>query len=531
MPGRLAIDFGTSNTVVALWDAERQDADSLALGPLSTVEQHAGREMRIVPSQIHYAAPDHVLAGQQVIEAGIPRNDRHLFYWMKTYISARRPLPRQIHGNRIDYYQAGGDFLRQVLLAAGAYTDLAEEDVVFTAPVEAFEHYCAWLDGVVGQGGVSYPRYIDEASAAALGYSARVKPGEAFLVCDFGGGTLDASVVRVDETSQSTGRHCRQLGKAGALVGGATIDQWIASDVLSLAGREPGSVRDLMGAILIEAERVKRVLSTRDRETFSVSDPAAETALECEYPRSRLEDVLDRNGLFEKLGTVLDLAEAQARERGYDRDSIRACLVTGGSSLIPSVQRQLAMRYGQRLHCQRPFDAVAAGAAAYAAGISFDDRVRHSYALRPYDRASGRYVMHTIVPAGTAYPCQVLKPGDPSAPLTITIKASNRDQVRLGLQIYEVATKDSVACGGGGLDLVFDQNGRARYVAREDVEDTTHRPIGSSTFITADPPARIGEPRFLATFSIDEKKRLCVTVKDQDTGKTLMRDQPMVKLT
>lgn len=530
MTGRLSIDFGTSNTVVALWNAERQDADSLALGTLSTVEMHAGREMRIVPSQIKYVAPDRVLAGQQVIEAGIPRSDRHLFYWMKTYIGARRPLPRHIHGSRIDYYQAGGDFLRQVLLAAGAYTNLAEEDVVFTAPVEAFEHYCAWLDDVVARGGAAYPRYIDEASAAALGYSARVKPGEAFLVCDFGGGTLDASVVRVDETSKSTGRHCRQLGKAGAQVGGATIDQWIASDVLSLAGHEPGSVRDLMSAILIEAERVKRALSTGDREQFSVCGPAG-AVLACEYSRSRLEDMLDRNGLFAKLGRVLDLAEAQARERGYDRDNIQACLVTGGSSLIPSVHRQLAMRYGDRLRCERPFDAVAAGAAAYAAGVSFDDRVRHSYALRPYDRATGQYVMHTIVPAGTAYPCQVMKPGDPSAPLTITIKASNPDQVRLGLQVYEVATKDSVGCGDGGLDLVFDQNGSARYVAREDVEETTHRPIGSSTFISADPPARVGDPRFLATFSIDEKKRLCVTVQDKSTGKTLMRDQPMVKLT
>jgi hypothetical protein len=47
------------------------------------------------------------------------------------------------------------------------------------------------------------------------------------------------------------------------------------------------------------------------------------------------------------------------------------------------------MRYGERVHASRPFDAVALGAAAYAAGVGFDDRVRHEYALRPYDRTTG----------------------------------------------------------------------------------------------------------------------------------------------
>jgi len=94
-----------------------------------------------------------------------------------------------------------------------------------------------------------------------------------------------------------------------------------------------------------------------------------------------------------------------------------------------------------------------------------------------------------------------------------------------------VARQESVACGGGGFDLVFDRNGCARYAAREDVEDFRCRPIGSTTFITANPPAKFGDPRFQATFSIDAQKRLCVTVKDTKIGKTLMRDYPMVKLT
>lgn len=167
----------------------------------------------------------------------------------------------------------------------------------------------------------------------------------------------------------------------------------------------------------------------------------------------------------------------------------------------------------------------------YIAGAGFDDRIRHAYALRPYDRATGQYVFKTIVPAGTPYPCDIMRPDDASKPLVLTIKASHDQQTRFGLQVYEMAERTSVTCGGGGLDLVFDQNGAARYAQREDEADVTHREIGSTTFLHCQPPAKLGAPRFLATFAISDQRHLCVTVQDTQTGKTLCRHQPMVKLT
>ena len=288
-----------------------------------------------------------------------------------------------------------------------------------------------------------------------------------------------------------------------------------------------------MALLLEEAERVKKALSKEDSQNFLATDPATGAVIAHRYSRGSFEDLLDENGLYAKLNTIFDLAEAQAREHGHDRDSLRACLMIGGCSLIPSVRRMVRMRYGDRTQCTRPFDAVAVGAAAYAAGLGFDDRVRHAYALRPYDRQRADYVYETIVRAGTPYPCTVMDP-DPKRsdqPLVVTIRASHDDQTKLGLQVYEVAHKESMACGSGGMDLVYDQNGGARYVKRQDVEDATHRAIGSPTFILADPPAKIGHPRFQAAFSIDGQKHLCVTVRDNQTGKTLMRDYPMVKLT
>ena len=527
MAGRLSIDFGTSNTVVALYDAERQTGRTTPLAGFSMPDEHDGKEFHVIPSLIHYDG-NKVSVGRQVLDNDL-RAAPATFSLMKTYIGNRMKLPRKIGDRKVDFFQAGGDFLKQVLLAAGSLADFAEEEVAFTVPVEAFEHYQNWLDDVVREAGVLRPVFIDEPSAAALGYGAGIRPGQAFMVFDFGGGTADASVVRIEEDPKRL--CCRTLGKAGAQMGGSAIDQWIARDVLAKTGKSESEARAFMGLLLWEAERVKKALSEGDAENFTVMDPSTGAVVSHRYSRTVLEDLLENNGLYTKINSVLDMAEAQAREHGYDRSTLASCLMIGGSSLIPSVRRIVRMRYGDLTKYERPFDAVALGAAAYAAGAGFDDRIRHEYALRPYDRNKGDYVLKTIVPAGTPYPCPIMRPDKPDIPLVLTVKASNDEQTRLGLQVYEVARKESVACGGGGFDLVFDQNGAARYAAREDVEDFRCRPIGSTTFITANPPAKFGDPRFPTTFSIDAQKRLCATVKDTNTGKTLMRDYPLVKLT
>ena len=527
MAGKLSIDFGTCNTVVALWDAEKEMGGTLHLPGFSQTEIYNGSEYHVNPTLIHYEKT-RVRIGRQVVDDNL-QTAKETFNLLKTYIGNGLRLTRNIGDRRIDTFQAGKDFLVQILLSAGEYTDFANEEVAFAVPVEAFEHYQNWLDDVAQEAGVLRPLFIDEPSAAALGYKAGIRTGKPYLVFDFGGGTIDASIVIPDSSTDNL--RCRVLGKAGAQMGGSNIDQWIVRYILERTGKKEAEVRSFLRLLLDEAERVKKELTFSDETNFTGMNPATGSVIEYTLRRTELEDILDANELYTKVNTVLDMVEAQAVEKGYDRTSLQACLMIGGSSLIPSIGRQMRMRYGKRTHCENPFDAVALGASAYAAGAGFDDRIRHEYALKPYDRKKNKYVIHSLVPAGTPYPCQIMRPDEQSKPLILTVKASNEEQTRLGIQVYEVAHNQSAACGGGGFDLVFDANGCARYTEREDVEDFCCRPIGSATFITANPPAKMHDPRFTAAFAIDAQKRLCITVRDLQTGKIVMRDYPMVKLT
>src|SRR5690606_14886883 len=116
--------------------------------------------------------------------------------------------------------------------------DTGDLEIVATAPVESFDTYRDWLVQEVGENaGGARLRVVDEATAAAVGYSARLNPGEVFLVFDFGAGTLDTSVVKVLDPSNATGGAAvRTVSKAGLDLGGDHIDALLAEYAAERAG-------------------------------------------------------------------------------------------------------------------------------------------------------------------------------------------------------------------------------------------------------------------------------------------------------
>jgi molecular chaperone DnaK len=535
MPGRLGIDFGTSNTVVAVWDEARQEGVPLHIANYGRRIHYRhgdkpGEQISVIPSLIHYA-PDHRRwLGNQVLSRQL-YDSRGTFRWMKRYIARRSPVKIRIDGREISHVEAGRDFLSAVLTFTAAELNFRDEEVAFTVPVEAFEHYENWLVGVAEAAGMPRFRLLDEPSAAALGYGALIKPGEVYMVFDFGGGTLDVAVLLVNpDEDQTTGRRCRVLGKAGADLGGATVDQWLFQEVLRQNQRSDADedVRRVSRALLLECERAKERLSFQDRAEVHVSDVDTGTALAAVLTRQRLEDLLDEHEAFSQMDHTIRRALNAARERGYDEGHVKAVLLVGGSSMIPSVQRTVQRIFGrERVLLQRPLDAVARGAAAFVAGVDFLDHIQHDYAIRFVDPNKNDYGYRPIVARGTPYPTQ-----EPVA--RMTVKASHDGQAELGIAIFELGEKRQRGLEQP-VELVFDPSGAARlsYVSPEEEERRYYFWINehSPTFLHADPPAERGEARFEVEFGIDGNKRLLITARDLKTKRVTHRDHPVVKLT
>jgi molecular chaperone DnaK (HSP70) len=535
MPGRLGIDFGTSNTVVAVWDGTRQEGVPLHLPDYGRSlhyrqSDQAAEPISIVPSLIHYAADNRRWIGQQVHSHNLYDSER-TFRWMKRYIARRSPVKVRLDGREISHFEAGHDFLTTILTFAAGELNFRDEEVALTVPVEAFEHYENWLIGVAEAAGMPRFRLLDEASAAALGYGAIIQPGDVYLIFDFGGGTLDVSVVLIEpEESQASGRRCRVLGKAGADVGGATIDQWLFQEVLRQNQRSDAEdqVRQLSRALLVECERAKERLSFHERAEVSVMNPRTGAVLATTLTRNQLEDLLDEHEVFTQMDHTVRRALNAARERGYEEDNIKAVLLVGGSSLIPSVQRAVQRIFGRdRVLLHRPLDAVARGAAAFVAGVDFHDHIQHDYAIRFVDPKKGDYDYRPIVARGTPYPTR-----EPAA--RMIVKASHDGQTQLGIAIFELGEPRRQR-QEQPMELVFDPSGAARvsYLTADEEERRYYFWVNehSPTFLPAEPPARQGQPRFEVEFGVDGNKRLLITARDLKTKRITHRDYPVVKLT
>jgi molecular chaperone DnaK (HSP70) len=532
MPGRLGLDFGTSNTVVALWDEARREGVPVHVPDYGRLyPQEDGERISVVPSLIHYTADGRRWIGNQVLERNLYEAPA-TFRWMKRYIANRSPIRRRLAGYEqpLSPFDAGRDFLTGVLTFATAEWDVAGEEIGLTVPVEAFEHYENWLAGVAEDAGLPRFRLIDEPSAAALGYGAHIQPGDVYLIFDFGGGTLHAAVVLIEEELGQSGRRCRVLGKAGATLGGMTLDQWLFQEVLRRNDRsdDDEDVRAVSRALLTECERAKERLSFHQRADVSVVNPHTGAALAATLTRDQFEALLDRHEAFTTVDRTIRRALNDARERGYAEEHVKAALMVGGSSQIPAVQRTLRRIFGrERVMLNRPLDAVARGAAALVAGVDFYDHIQHDYAIRYFDRQRNGHAYWPLVERGTPYPTE-------GAIVRLTIKATYDAQERLGIAIYEIGERRRSA-GGPAVELVFDPSGAARIssVTPEDEDQRSHFWMneGNPTFLVADPPAAQGEPRFEATFSIDGNKRLLITARDLQSGETIYRDYPVVKLT
>lgn len=528
MSGQLAIDFGTSNTVLALRDGEAATR-TIAVGDYSEpFEADVVGQCPVIPSFIHYSEDGRTLIGSQAKQR---RQSPRTFSLMKRYIAQQIPSARLVGDRTLSFSDAGNDFLRGVLTVAGAEHGIEREEIAFTVPVEAYEHYENWVVDVAEVAGFPRFRVIDEASAAALGYGAHIQPGDVYLVFDFGGGTLDCSIVLIEEEERLSdpGRRCRVLGKAGTDLGGATIDTWIYELVLERAGMSSSDeeVVAVSNALLEYCERAKIRLSNFPRADIALVDPdTARVILSDSLSRDELEDLLDEHQAFTAIERTLAKAFFGAEQRGYDSSHVKNIFLVGGTCLMPTVRKFVQRRFGrERVLLDRPIDAVARGAAAFASGIDFYDHIQHDYALRVVDQMTGQYRYETLVERGTPYPSERVR--------SWTIKATHDGQARLGLAIFEVGERPST--DRGTLELVFDPGGGARLRPLS-AEHAERRSLfwmneEAPTFLDADPPAAAGEERFVAEFSIDSNKRLLISARDLRGDRPIVTDVPVVRLT
>lgn len=535
MTTRIGIDFGTANTVVARWDESRSVPEPIPLDGVDVLRDGAGVRQRAVPSLLAYAhGDDRRWLGGQVLASPdlLTSPDVTVFQSTKSAVTGRVvDVPRMVGARRIGARQAATQFLRDVLALTVLAVDAEDLELVATAPVESFDSYRDWLVTEVDAGaGGARLRVVDEATAAAVGYSARMSPGDLFAVVDFGAATLDLSVVRVaDPGAGATGPAVRTIAAAGLDLGGNHIDAMLAERVAERARLPAGDAvayNRLFRRLLTSAEAAKITLTRADRAVIGATHPDTGVQYAAELTRADFDRLLRDRDVLGRLNRTLRKVLDTAAAKGYPAETVQQVFLVGGSSLIPAVQDLLRLQFDPRIvRVDRPLEAVAAGAASIAGGFELHDHIQHRYAIR-HVAASGGYEYEPLVEAGTGYPT-----AEPVR--TLTIKAVHEGQRRFGLAVYELAHATH-RDGGADLEIVFDATGGARTVAVS-AQARQERSMAwlnqdHPTFLEADPPAAAGVDRFRLDFRIDNQKRLTVSAYDLHRRVLVLDRHPVVRL-
>ena len=539
----VAIDFGTSNTVVCILNPDTQTPETLRLGEMSRIFKTKNlsgdvREISVVPTLVFVNKAGELVLGEKVRSQrlGQSQPDRFFKAFKRNLAADFQPPPRNIDGDTYTAESVAEHFIKTIWKQL-YLQNIQPEKVIFTVPVGAFERYLDWFRDLGENLGGSEVQVIDESTAAALGYAVK-RPGSLVLVVDFGGGTLDLSLVRTAVTpplpSLSKGGsnlasprslgglggvRAEVLAKSDAYVGGEDIDIWIVEDYLRQIGSSRAEVGPVGWQNLLEiAEKLKIQLSQVNEAKESWLDDENFMSYDLQLNRDKLEEILESRQLLEQLRESLDEVLSIAMGKGIGKADIEQVLLVGGTSLIPAVSNLVVSYFGrQKVKADKPFEAVAHGALALTQLASVDDYLRHSYAIRLWEPYAKAYAYSPIFSKEMKYPCQS------SEELTLQVAIEGQREIRL--DIGEVAEVSQA-------EVIFNEKGQMTSSWLNKKTDFRSLESHHQQVCVAhlNPPGVLGIDRVSVAFEVDERRVLLATVRDLVTGKVLVEKGAIAKL-
>lgn len=397
MPRAFGLDFGTSNTVLALSD-----------------KPDAVERVRFSDSEESFEGIASILSFlRQDLSAPIPEvgpwairqflehiGDVRFIQSLKSFVASRQFKGTGVYGKRYDF-----EGLMRTLLETAFHKTTVEDDlkgarivvgrpVIFAGSAPDEELAMARYRKALESFGFSEVLFVYEPVAAAFSYAQRLNGAATVLVADFGGGTSDYSLMRFSRKDGVL--HADPMSRGGIGIAGDTFDYRIIDKVV-LPELGKGSHYASMGKTLevppnlfanfarwhqlsffkssqdfAELKKLLRYCENDDKiELFielveedqgyplykAVSEVKAKlsSAEEAELrfaPIGRDFAVNVRRSDFEnwiaedlvRMNKALDATIADA---GIDESEIDQVFLTGGTSFVPAVRNMFAQRFGQ----------------------------------------------------------------------------------------------------------------------------------------------------------------------------------------
>src|SRR4051794_5585053 len=395
----IGIDFGTSNSVVA----------NFQFGQAEVVPNHEGQKW--TPSIVTMRRDGTLAFGQEAKEN---------FDEQRSIRSIKRILgtPERValFGNNLRTEQVAVMLFSLLKRDAEQLLHESFTKAVVTIPANSkgLARHATKL--CAGAAGMQVLTLINEPTAAAICYGLNAQDDQTVLVYDFGGGTLDVTILRIHhgifEEISSKG-----IGK----LGGDDIDAAVGKHIADRFREKTGF--DVLNSpyrqsFMLAVEKAKIDLSTEQVAVARKAElvPERHLSLEEEIDRIAFERVI--MPLVVKSGTAIDEA---LKLRGLRPKDIDRVLLVGGTSKIPLVKRyvteKLAGKEPEPFDKVDPMTCVAQGAAIVSAilqgapgldNYAYSVKLEHSLCANPINEKRQVY-LDPIIRRGVDIPCSFTK--------------------------------------------------------------------------------------------------------------------------
>ena len=358
----IGIDLGTSNSAAAVMMGGKptiiQAAEGTSIGG------------KAFPSYVAFTKNGELLVGEPARRQAITNPEN-------TIVAAKRKMGTnyvfKIQGKEYKPQQISAFILQKIKRDAEAFLGEKLEKAVITVPAYFDDNQRQATKDAGTIAGLDVVRIINEPTAAALAFGLdKSKQDMKILVFDFGGGTLDVTIMEmgggVFEVMSTSGD--TQLGGTDM---DKTIIDYVVNDFRKKTGTDLTKDNVAMTRIREASEKAKielsSVMETEINLPFISHDPSSGSKnLELQLTRSKLEELI--NPIVEKCRPSVEKALEDAKLSSAD---ISKVVLIGGPTRIPLVRKFVVSMTGKESEAGvDPMEAVALGAAIQAGIIAGD---------------------------------------------------------------------------------------------------------------------------------------------------------------
>ena len=357
----IGIDLGTSNSAAAVIQGGKP-----TLIPAAEGNTMAGKAF---PSIVAFDKDGNLLVGETARRQAVTNPDN-------TIREAKRKMGTdfmyKIQGKDYKPQQISAFILQKIKRDAEAFTGDTISKAVITVPAYFNDNQRQATKDAGIIAGLEVVRIINEPTAASLSFGLdKNKEDMKILVFDFGGGTLDVTIMEmgggVFEVMSTSGD--TQLG--GSDMDKAIID-YVVDEFRKKEGVDLSNDSTAMTRIKEGGEKAKielsTVMETEINLPFIAQDSSGSKNLEVKLTRAKLEDLV--NPIVQRCKSSVDKAIEDAK---IPKTDITKIVLVGGPTRMPIVRKFVSDTVGKEAESGvDPMEAVAFGAAVQAGIIAGD---------------------------------------------------------------------------------------------------------------------------------------------------------------